>query len=194
MSFGKCFIKFKTKLDGRSLFDAHFSTDTTKVLALLARYLSFSISKCHTTWQRDRQSNGKIFRQMAPLESAQFETGNFWIASCIYWFWRILYWNFNNSTCFRLVCFVRTWWICNSKWVHQRKISIWVVFLGFRKTSFEHDWQTVDLYFYTLLIEACILTLYVINKYYLDWFTRSGSSHDGPMQHFPPFSPTFRPE
>ena len=35
---------FKTKLDFRSLFDANFSTDTTKVLSLLARYLSF---KCH---------------------------------------------------------------------------------------------------------------------------------------------------
>ena len=37
-----------------------------------------------TTWQRDRQSNGKIFRQMAPPESAQLETyWNFWIPPCI---------------------------------------------------------------------------------------------------------------
>ena len=86
MSFGKCFTMFKTKLDVRSLFDAHFSTDTTKVLSLLARYIGFSTFKCHkknTTWQRDRQSNGNIFRQMAPLESAQFETyWNFWISPC----------------------------------------------------------------------------------------------------------------
>ena len=34
MSFDKCFTKFKAKLDVRSLFDAHFANDTTKVLSL----------------------------------------------------------------------------------------------------------------------------------------------------------------
>ena len=47
---------FKTKLDVRSLFDAHFSTDTTKILSLLARYLSFSTPKCHKNLtQHDRE-------------------------------------------------------------------------------------------------------------------------------------------
>ena len=57
-------------------------------------YLSFFTSKCHkknTTLQRDRQSNGKIFRLMAPLESAQFETySNFWIAPLFYCYHYIL--------------------------------------------------------------------------------------------------------
>ena len=65
------------------------STDTTKVLSLLARYLSYT-QQWHTTWQRDRQSNGKIFRQIAPIKSAQFETySNFWIAPCIL---QVTYW------------------------------------------------------------------------------------------------------
>ena len=78
MSFGKCFTKFKTKLDVRSLFDAHFSSDTTKVLSLLARYLSLSTSKYHKNLtQHDREIDNQTV-------SAQFETySNFWIPPCI---------------------------------------------------------------------------------------------------------------
>ena len=76
---------FKTKLDVRSLFDAHFSTDTTKVLSLLARYLSFSTSKCHTNLTQHDSDDDKIFRQMAPLDNTQFETYlSFWITPCNY--------------------------------------------------------------------------------------------------------------
>ena len=63
MSFGKCFTKFRTKVDVRSLFDAHFSTDTTKVLSLLARYVSFSTSKCHKNLtQHDREIDNQTVK------------------------------------------------------------------------------------------------------------------------------------
>ena len=54
---------FTTKLDVRSLFDAQFLNDTTKVLSLLARYFSFSASKCHKKQtQHDREIDNQTVK------------------------------------------------------------------------------------------------------------------------------------
>ena len=74
------------------------------------------------TWQRDRKSSGKIFRQMAPLESAQFETySNFWIAPCIsaHRVWK-LSWKFSFILNKKNKCFADTFKNTNKE-PHQKK-------------------------------------------------------------------------
>ena len=132
MSFGKCFTKFKTKLDVRSLFDAHFSTDTTKVLSLLARYFSFSTSKYHKNLTQHFQSDGAtskraIWNVLKLLNFAGIETER---PTATQYFWWMCSWKGDRRSTFlskncvqRRSLFLGQWVNKPNKWRSARRIA-----------------------------------------------------------------------